>query len=215
MRIDHLVWYSAELAAGEAWFSRRLDRAPAYGGVHPGEGTRNALVSLGEATYVEILARDPAQDPASLDPEIRALKGEGLYHWAVGGVPLEEIAERARGAAIPASGIVTGGRALPDGSRLGWRLLGIRDHGFGALVPFFIDWGASAHPAATAPLGGRLLGLELFSPRAPELGRLLTALGLDFPVTARQSPGFTATLESARGRHALASFDPLPRGFII
>ena len=155
MRIDHLVWYSADLAAGEKHFSGWTDAAPAFGGAHPGQGTRNSVLSLGDATYVEILARDPAQTGGTLDREIAALKGQGLYHWAVGGVDLAEVAARARQAGLDASAVVSGGRHLPDGNWLSWSLVGLRRHGFGALVPFFIDFRGN-HPAATAPRGRKL-----------------------------------------------------------
>ena len=44
MRIDHLVWYNADLAEGQRFFSERMDCASAYGGEHPGEGTANAVM---------------------------------------------------------------------------------------------------------------------------------------------------------------------------
>jgi hypothetical protein len=58
MRIDHLVWYTAELAAGRRYFAERMDCQPAYGGEHPGEGTANCVMALGASTYLEILGRD-------------------------------------------------------------------------------------------------------------------------------------------------------------
>ncbi len=79
MRIDHLVWYCADLAEGERYFAERMDRASIYGGVHPGEGTANRLLSLSDATYLEILGRDPAQAETSLAPgSSRALVGQGF-----------------------------------------------------------------------------------------------------------------------------------------
>ncbi|HKF62277.1 MAG TPA: VOC family protein [Dongiaceae bacterium] len=214
MRVDHLVWYAGDLADGERQLAR-LDSAPVYGGVHPGEGTCNSLLSLGPATYLEILAHDPAQPASALDPEIAGLKGQGLYHWAAGGVDLAPLTGRARAAGLIASDVVSGGRAKPDGTWLGWRLLGIRDHGFGALVPFFIDWGDGAHPASTAPRGGRLASLELISPRAAALRDLFKVLELDFAIAEGEKPGITATLEGAGGMLRLDSFDPLPRGYVI
>jgi len=214
MRVDHLVWYAGDLAEGERHLAK-LDKAPAYGGVHPGEGTRNSLLALGPATYLEILARDPAQPASALDPEIAGLRGQGLYHWAAGGVDLARLATRAQAAGLTVSKVVSGGRTKPDGAWLGWRLLGIRDHGFGALVPFFIDWGDGAHPASTAPRGGGLARLELISPRAAVLRDLFRALELDFAIAEGEKPGIIATLEGAVGKLRLDSFDPLPRGYII
>ena len=213
MRIDHLVWYAADLAAGEKHFTG-WDAAPAFGGAHPGQGTRNSVLSLGDSTYVEILARDPAQTGGTLDREIAALKGQGLYHWAVGGIDLGELAARARQAGVDASAVVSGGRHLPDGNWLSWSLVGIRRHGFGALVPFFIDFRGN-HPAATAPRGGSFKGIELFSPRAQQLGDLFGKLGLEIPISQRDKPGITATVETAGGTQKLESFDPMPRGFVI
>jgi hypothetical protein len=213
--VDHLVWFCPELEAGEKYFEERLARAPAYGGVHPGLGTRNSLLSLGEGTYLEILARDPAQEKGNLEGELAAIQGCGLYHWAIAGVRLEEIAARAREAGFDASEIVSGARTGPDGQTLAWRLVGLRNHEFGALVPFFIDWGRSRHPSADAPRGGALKTLQLFSPGARRLNRLFDRLGIGFTINQGPAPKLQATIEGGNSRHQLRSLEPLPRGFTI
>jgi hypothetical protein len=215
MRIDHLVWFSPILADGERHFASRMDCAPAYGGIHPGDGTQNSLLSVGDATYVEILARDPAQESSSLDGELAGLKGQGLYHWAVGGVDLDGIIAGARRSSYQVSDVVSGGRRLPDGNWLGWKLVGLRNHAFGALVPFFIDWTDCIHPAASAPRGGRFTKIELFSPAAAKLSDLFRSLGLELPIVQREKSGISVTLEGRGGPQVLNSVDPLPRGFVI
>src|SRR3569833_1838205 len=117
MRVDHLVWHCADLDQGRRYFSDCLDAAPTYGGIHPGEGTRNALVALGDQTYIEILARDPEQPEASLESVVRALRGENIYHWATGGADNEALRARTAKAKHNASDLITGGRTLPSG---GW-----------------------------------------------------------------------------------------------
>jgi hypothetical protein len=215
MRVDHLVWYCADLAEGERYFTERMDHGSAYGGVHPGEGTCNRLLSLSDTTYVEILGRDPAQPETSLAAEVRGLKGFGLYHWAIGGVELEGLRQQAMAAGLTGSDLVSGGRKLPDGSWLGWTCFGIHGHGFGALVPFFIDWGDSSHPAKTAPRGGSLGAIAVASPTARELREIYRNLGLDIPVHEAPSPGLSVTLESTKGSHVLSMFNPVPRGYVI
>jgi len=215
MRIDHLVWYSADLAAGRRNFAERMDAAPLYGGEHPGEGTANAVMALGPETYLEILGRDPGQSEDGLDPEVNGLAGSGLYHWAVGGVDLAEVAARAARAGLQGGGLVPGGRIKPDGKRLDWLCWGLRNHAFGSLIPFFIDWRESEHPARSAPLGGRLESFQVRTPDAGELRGIFHILGLEIDVVESAVPCGVARLASARGSMELKSFSPLPRGYVI
>ena len=215
MRIDHLVWYNADLAAGQQHFAARMDAAPLYGGEHPGEGTANAVMALGPTTYLESLGRDPGQTEEGLDPEVKGLAGSGLYHWAVGGVDLAGIASRAARAGLMGGGLVPGGRIKPDGKRLEWLCWGLRNHPYGSLVPFFIDWRGSEHPAASAPLGGRIVSFQIRTPEAGRVSGIFRILGLEFDVIESRESCVVATLESARGRTELRSFAPLPRGYVI
>ena len=75
MNIDHLVWFTPDLAAGERYFAEHLDAAPVFGGVHSGDGTCNSLLSLGDAAYLEILARDPGQLASNRSGELRVASG--------------------------------------------------------------------------------------------------------------------------------------------
>lgn len=215
MRVDHLVWYTADLAEGRRHFGARLDAEPLHGGEHPGEGTANALLSLGPSTYLEILGRDPGQCDASLDAGVAALRGHGLYHWAVGGVDLERLSQRAAAAGLTGGERVPGGRVKPDGKRLDWVCWGLRDHGFGSLIPFFIDWRGSEHPALSAPRGGQLASIAVHTPEAERLRAIFDVLQLDIPVIAGETPRVEAVLDSGKGRMTLASFAPLPRGYVI
>ena len=215
IRIDHLVWYCADPVEGENYFADRMDCQPVYGGVHPGEGTRNSLLSLADSTYVEILGRDPAQAASSLDPELQKLTGAGLYHWAAGGGDLAALRAKVLAAGLEGSDLVTGGRTLPNGNWLGWKLFGIKNHGFGALVPFFIDWMESAHPAKSAPRGGSFARLEARSPEPEKLRDIYRLLGLDMAVTGAATAGLSVTVESRSGQHVLRMFEPVPRGFVI
>jgi hypothetical protein len=215
MNIDHLVWFTPDLALGERYFAQALDTAPVFGGVHPGDGTCNSLLSLGDVSYLEILARDPGQPASNRSGELRDLTGQGLYHWAVSGIDLDDIVARGRHVGATPGEIGEGGRRLPDGSWLGWRVLGLAGHPYGGLVPFFIDWGESRHPARSAPRGGTLTGVELVHPEPERLQRFLDGLGLEVPVTRGDRPALRADIDAARGRVILSSIAPMPSGFAI
>jgi hypothetical protein len=200
-RLDHLVYVVPDLDAGVADLEQRLGVRASPGGQHPGRGTRNALIALGPDTYLEILAPDPTQPrPAAgrwfgVDEQAPAR----LAGWAAKGSGLEKVVAAAAARGVPLGPAVAGSRQRPDGVTLKWTLT---DPGVApgvTLLPFFIDWAESPHPAATAARGPVLVSLRAEHPR-PDLAREpLAALGLDLAVDAGPRPALVAVLRTVSG----------------
>jgi hypothetical protein len=200
-RLDHLVYAVPDLDAGVADLERRLGVRASAGGQHPGRGTRNALIALGPDTYLEILAPDPAQPapPAGrwfgVDPRTPAR----LTGWAAKGSDLARVAASAAGRGVTLGPVVAGSRQRPDGVTLKWTLTDPGVSSAVSLVPFFIDWADSPHPAATAARGPVLVSLRAEHPRPDAVRPSLAALGLALAVTEAPRPALVATLRTASG----------------
>jgi len=180
--LDHILLGSSDLDEGVAFVKEHTGVAAAFGGVHPGRGTRNALLSLGERRYLEIIAPDPAQ-PGSPDRYgLKKLAAPRLVGWAAHPGGLDAFDARLRDAHIAFDGPTPGERKRPDGRVLQWKTLNLHDDRSG-LLPFFIEWSpGTVHPSADAPPGCKLLGFELFAPDDADLRRTCTLLGLDVAV---------------------------------
>ena len=172
------------------------------GGQHPGRGTRNALISLGPKVYLEIIGRDPAQ-PAPPQPRpfgIDDLKEPRLVTWVAKGENLGSFAKEAAHAGVKLGEVIDGSRRRTDGVALSWRYTDPRTVVFDGLVPFFIDWGTTAHPAATATRGASLIGLRAEHPDPEPVQRALDKLGLDLKVQRGPRPALIATVGTSDGR---------------
>jgi hypothetical protein len=161
-RVDHLVYATRDLNRGIDEIEKLLGVRATPGGQHPGRGTRNALVALGPATYLEIIAPDPEQPhPQSPRPfGIEGLKHSRLAAWAAKGVDLEGLKKEAAGKAVRLGEVIDGSRRRTDGVLLSWRYTDPRTVLADGLIPFFIDWGDSPHPAQMAAQGPALISLR-------------------------------------------------------
>lgn len=203
--LDHLLWAAPDLAAGSAAMAELTGVTPAPGGAHPGFGTRNSLLSLGDS-YLEIIAPDPAQPLAgNRGGEIAGLAGPGLLTFAVRTHDLAGFAAAAARAGLAVGPPTPMSRRRPDGLALAWVVQQARSEAFPNLVPFAIDWRDCPHPAGTTPQGCALLDFAVLHPEPGRLAALYAALDLPVAVERSAAPGFRATLETPRGRVLLAA----------
>jgi hypothetical protein len=200
-RVDHLVYAVPDLQAGIDHIDQVLGVRATPGGQHPGVGTRNALVSLGPGTYLEIIGPDPDQ-PSPAQPRtfgIDSLKAPKLVTWAAKSSSLESLVRDAASHGVTFGQVSAGSRRTPAGTLLQWRYTSPRTVIADGLVPFFIDWGTTPHPAATAAQGATLVALRAEHPDADRVRETLKQLGLDLPVTTGPSPALIASVQSPRG----------------
>ncbi len=93
----------------------------------------------------------------------------------------------------------SGSRQTAEGRLLSWRSTDPRTVVEGGVVPFLIDWGATPHPALSAPRGPILEGLRAEHPDPERASRAISALGLDLPVARGGEPALVATIQTPRG----------------
>jgi hypothetical protein len=203
--LDHIILGINDLDRGVAWVEQGTGVRAAFGGVHPGRGTRNALVALGPGSYLEIIAPDPQQSSLTWFTQVLSMPDPRLIAWAVHTLDLTALAHTAVAAGFAINGPQDGARSRPDGKILNWKLFHLRDDR-GGLLPFFIEWGRdSVHPAADAPSGCTLESFHLQSPDAPELARACQTLAVEVPVEHGEKPRMLARIASPGGEVELTS----------
>lgn len=170
------------------------------GGSHPGMGTRNSLLRIGDRAYLEVVGPDPEQPapPGGLWLARGPAPLPALVTWATRSADLDALAAGPGGHLLGA--VRSMSRTRPDGGRIAWTLTMPGDppprHG---IVPFFIDWGTTPHPCADLPdRGVRLARLDARHPDPSVVRRELDQLGVELTVTVGQ-PGLVAELETPAG----------------
>lgn len=203
--LDHILLGCRDLDEGITFVERHTGVRAAFGGVHPGRGTRNALLSLGERRYLEIIAPDPAQSDVPDAYGLLRLDEPRLVTWAAHPGDIQALAARLAKAGIAAEGPTPGSRKRPDGKLLQWKTLNLKDNA-GGLLPFFIEWSAeSLHPSADSPKGCTLVRFEALAPNADALSDTAKQLGLGLVVGKGDKPQLSAVVSSAKGELKLTS----------
>jgi hypothetical protein len=180
--IDHLVVTAGSRESGCAWIMEVLGVAPRPGGDHTRMGTHNALVRLGEALYLEVIAVNPAAATPSrarwfgMD-RLATSAPPRLATWVVRTTDIDAAAARA---SVPLGSIEEMTR-----DSLTWRIT-IPDDGcvpLNGAAPSLIQWSGTDHPAAALPdVGCELESLEIRHRDVNALRALLREMAFDGPV---------------------------------
>jgi len=147
LRIDHAIYAVRDLDAAATRFAEELGLTSVPGGRHPGWGTVNRIVPLGDG-YIELLAVVDADEAAGSAFGRAALAaiaaGDRLSGWVVATDDLDEVAARL------GLDIASASRTRPDGETIKWRLAGVERLRESSAYPFFIQWDVppELHPGA-------------------------------------------------------------------
>ncbi len=203
--LDHIILGCNDLDLGMELVEQNTGVRPAIGGVHPGRGTRNALLSLGERRYLEIIAPDPAQQKIPHFPQIREMKEPRLIGWAVHPPDIAATAKLLRDNQIAFQGPDDGSRKRPDGRVLNWKTINLADDRHG-ILPFFIEWSAdSVHPSKDAPQGFHLDYFTVMAVDPAELSQVFQQIGVAATVERSDRDRLRAHITGPKGELGLSS----------
>jgi hypothetical protein len=197
--LDHIILGCNDLDRGIELVKESTGVRATHGGVHPGRGTRNALLSLGERRYLEIIAPDSSQGQVVHFPQILGMTEPRLIGWAVHPPDIAATAKLLRENQIAFTGPDDGSRKRPDGHVLNWKTINLADDRHG-LLPFFIEWSAdSVHPSKDAPAHCTLEYFQIMSADPDELSTTFKHMGLDLPVQRSDKARLRALISGPKG----------------
>jgi len=205
--LDHLVYAAPDLDSGCAAFEALTGVAPTFGGAHEGLGTHNALASLGDKTYVEIVApQHPTGGNHRWIDYCRTLAEPKLFTFCMRPkTTLDEVSRLSTEAGFDGTGPFSMSRVRPDGVTLAWHLFSPNSGRFGDLNPFYIDWGESEHPATSTPRAGQLVALSVRHPQHQALADHFGTLRVEgVDVSFGDGPAMSATINTPNGIVTLA-----------
>lgn len=197
---DHLVYVVPDLGPAVRAVEDRLGVPFTPGGSHPGLGTRNVLLRIGLRIYLELLGPDPGQPrpPSGLWLAAGGGVRTTLATWCVRSDDLNGLAAGPAGHLV--GPVRSMSRARPSGDRIAWTLtMPQTPPPHGGIVPFFIDWGETAHPCEDLPDHGvSLLALRGRHPDPAAVRADLGGLGVELAVEAGP-PSLHAELRTPAG----------------
>jgi Glyoxalase-like domain len=208
--LDHVILGCDDVDHGITFVQERVGIRPAVGGVHPDRGTANALLSLGEGHYLEIMAPDP--NAKSVQPwaaqqlaALKVLTQPRLVTWAVHHNDLDALAKKFRDSGIEIRGPYPGSRTRPDGRTLKWTSFSLVDDHHG-LLPFFIQWSAdSVHPSSDAPGGCHIKRFAAAGSDPAELLKAFQRIEIEIPVERSDKPQLRVQIVGPKGTTELTS----------
>jgi hypothetical protein len=192
--IDHLVVTAPSLAAGAEYIQRELGVPMQPGGEHPLMGTHNLLLKLDDATYLEVLAVNPAAPPPGRPRwfDLDRVTTPGLAAWVA---RVDDMV-----AAVAESPVAFGEIETMSRGTLKW-LIAVPLPGAG-VAPALIQWLNGPHPASNIVASQCSLTSLRGTHPAPDL---LDGLELDARWTLRAGvpPALTATIQTPTGTRTL------------
>jgi len=201
-KIDHLVYCVHNLEEGIIYFIEKYGMHPVIGGRHLNEGTKNAIINLGNQCYLEILAIDEANTKHTQNRwmGIDLLTTPKMTRWAIKSTNLETDKQALIKYNDQLGNIESGLRKRPDNSNLTWKLTKPLSYPEVEVAPFLLDWSATdSYPTDGLPVLGNLLEIKLGHSDPIQIKACLAELNVDIPVKSSNEPYIKVLIDGPKG----------------
>lgn len=210
--IDHIIWACPDLESGIDQFEEMSGVRAVAGGKHPKLGTHNALMHLGNRSYLEIVAPDPDHDGGPWSRSLQQLTKPILLHWVIARSKLGDYTKGLSGLIGSDNEVSSIARHHPTLGELSWEILLLPQHDYGCLVPFLIDWGDSTHPTELLEQQCTLRNVRISTPDLPNMMKVASWLGIDAEFAEASKPKLEFQIDTPKGELGLATPELLPVG---
>ena len=168
-----------------------------FGGEHPNSFTQNTIISLGNDSYIEILA--PRADADSIPDWIAKLDSLAPVGWGVATRDIAVTKSKLEKLNLITSNTNPGSRKTPRGDTLRWTTFGLQTD-TDTPFPFFIKWDKNTiHPSRNAPTGCSLNRIGIIS-NSDALEKVLKSLDIHFELTKAQQEKIMVVINSPKGQ---------------
>lgn len=204
-KIDHIVYAVKDLDQAVSDFEQETGIKVASGGQHLDHGTHNALIRIGERSYLEFIAKDPnldqPQEGAWMGLDV--LQGNKITRWSLATSQISTDAQLIN-ARHPDLGIVKeGSRMKKDGTLLKWKMSNVLPNPEVDVIPFLLNWEASVHPTKGLPLACGIIDFKIVANNKDELVPLFDKLGARCSMMSGAESKIELVLGTPKGHFAL------------
>ncbi len=199
---DHIVYAVPDLEATMDWFEKETGVRPVFGGYHKTQGTKNAIVNLGNECYLEILAIDEG-NTAIGTPRwmgIDMIESPQITRWSLKSDNLRQDSKILKKYHAEMGNIQGGQRQTSTGNTLTWEMILPLATPAVELAPFMTDWQHSAtHPTHNMIQKCQLIALSCTHPNPSAIQDIFKELGIDMTIAKGEKAVINAKIKHPNG----------------
>lgn len=184
-KIDHIVYAVPDLDISIDWFREVHGLMVVNGGRHVEHGTKNALLQIGNQTYLELLTIDHSNVNAKIPRwmGIDDIEVPTITRWSIVSKDIESDAKILQRYNSKMGMLTAAQRLLPTGELLKWKMTLPLSNPIIETVPFLIDWQESeSHPCDKLIQECSLVEIKIEHPNPSSFLKLYSDLEINLKV---------------------------------
>ncbi len=200
--IDHIVYSVLNLEKAMDDLEVKLGIRPTFGGYHKSQGTKNALLNLGNDCYLEILAIDRTnkdiKSPRWMGVDL--ITEPKITRWAIKSEDIKRDSQTIKRYDKSMGEIFQGSRVTGSGDLLAWKMILPLANPDIELIPFMVDWSDSAfHPTEKIREKCKLLAIDFVGNDPDKINQVFKELCIQNIISKSVINQISITIECPNG----------------